>query len=414
MLLDIQKFLAGFSDIRTGNLILSQKFNIVVTEDYLKISDNTMLPVWIYNYDIIKSKGKLKITNEARGLILDANKDIVSMSFPRFFNYGEGPAAEINWDNAHVEFKHDGTLIAVYAHRGKYFIQTRGRANADGPLLQDRSRTYYDAVTEILKKKSNSSDPFAIFRKHNQNDKYVWVFEYVGPKNRHITPYKEEDLILLAAFNKSVPGEIVAEHVEAFAENYGISMPAKTHVSSIEDVYEIIDEIDVLEEGVVVIDNCNHRVKVKKPSFLAISRVKNNSIEDLRPRHFAEIVLNGDGDEVANYYPEYKPILIFFERLVTELMGEVQTNWLRFRIAGDRKVFAENVRRLPFCHLLFLAWEGKITNMTDALKYIKPSQLVALGLTKKKNEMEFAFETSVNRRRKEKEVRHLNAQESSC
>ena len=57
-----------------------------------------------------------KIVQQCRGIILDETKNwqIVSYPYNKFFNYGESQAAAINWDNAVVYDKLDGSLMILY------------------------------------------------------------------------------------------------------------------------------------------------------------------------------------------------------------------------------------------------------------------------------------------------------------
>lgn len=403
--LDIQKFIRGFKSIDMANNMLHQKFRIDITADRLHFGDGTSELVWIYNYDFLKAKGGTKIENEARGLILNTEGDIVSMSFPRFFNYNQGWASELDWEHTNAELKLDGTLITVYAYKGNYFIQTRGRANADGSLAQSEE-TFYERVFEIFKKKFN--DPFGPFKANNPNEKYCWCFEYVSPDNRIVTPYEYEALVLIAAFNKNLCSEVKPEYVDQFAAEYHFQRPAFSRVTSMAAVEKLLEKLDPLEEGLVLVDHRFRRIKAKNPGYLSIARLKNTGI-DIQPRHFADVVLKGDGEEIAGYFPEYKGILLFFEEVITSLMAEVDTVWHLYKIAPDKKTFADNVKSHPLCHLLFLAWDGKIKDMSDALKHIKPEFLVNVARHYQATELDQAFQRAIEGRTKEEKVKHASS-----
>ena len=67
----------------------------------------------MFNYNMLESDNYDPIVAEARGLVLDSENDfkIVRKGFNRFFNYGEGPAAKIDWSTASATLKEDGTLL---------------------------------------------------------------------------------------------------------------------------------------------------------------------------------------------------------------------------------------------------------------------------------------------------------------
>ena len=60
-------------------------------------------------YDQIESDMSAKEVQECRGLILNKETlEVISMSFYKFFNHGEGHAAKIDWNTASVLEKVDG------------------------------------------------------------------------------------------------------------------------------------------------------------------------------------------------------------------------------------------------------------------------------------------------------------------
>jgi len=389
-MLEIQKFLKSFVNLEAGNRLLQQKFAVEVKQDLLTLGDETTEVVWIYNYTD-KARGNIRLENEARGLILNGAGDIVSMGFSRFFRYDSCPSHRLLWEFTNVEQQYDGTQLGVYAYQDNYFIQTRYSACADEPLPQDPSTTYYDAAYEILSQKF-PDDPFGIFRTHNENDKYTWVFEFISPKNVFVTPYTYTDLILLSAFNKEIPGEILPEYVDQFAGEYRFSQPAYKRVGNIREATEVLERIDPLEEGLVIVDHRLHRAKLPNPAYTALKQVLTLNPSDLRPRHFAELVLKSDPEKIANYYPQFGGILHFLQEVIDDLMEELQTIWMLYSIADTKSVFAEEVKNHPFSHLLFMAWEGKIKDMSDALKYIKPKQLVGLATIYHETQLQTAFD----------------------
>ena len=274
--LDIQNFLKGFRSIDLANSQLALKYNIDITKNFLVVQGGmSMEPVWIYNYDAIKARGDLNIENEARALILDQNADIISMSFKRFFNAHEQYASKIDWNNARAEFKHDGSLIVIYEHKGKFYIQTRRTPTAQGTINGSATNmTYEEAVVNVLKKKFKT--PFKPFRDVNVDESFCWVFEYVSPTNRVVTPYTNTDLKLLSVFDKLNITEVDRESVDEFARKYDFSRPISINVNSIDDVVKVFPSIDPLEEGFVVVDNNFNRIKIKNPSYLSIARAINS------------------------------------------------------------------------------------------------------------------------------------------
>jgi len=373
--LEIQDFLKGFQSIDLANSQLALKYDINVTKSFLLPSGGmSMETVWIYNYDMIKARGDLNIENEARALILDQNADIVSMSFKRFFNAHEQYASKIDWDSAIAEFKHDGSLIVIYEHKGRFYIQTRKTPTANGVIHNSTTNmTYEEAVINILKEKFNN--PFKPFRDTNEDERLCWVFEFVSPVNRIVTPYKNADLKLLTIFDKLSVSEIGREAVNEFAKRYNLSRTSAVSINSIDEVIEVFPSIDPLEEGFVVVDKNFNRIKIKNPSYLAIARTINAG-NKITPEHFANIVLKGDANEIASYYPEYSDALFLMQSILEEMVDEVASLWILNNDKESRKEFALAVKDHPLSGILFMMWTNKIERISDGFHLIKPEHLV--------------------------------------
>ena len=372
--LEIQRFLRSFRTIEEGNEDLVKNFKIDVRQEELILNGTRKEHVWLYNYDPIKSRGNVKIENEARGLVLDRFARIVSMSFPRFFNAHEPYAAEIDWGTARAEMKYDGSLVVIYPFQDTHRIQTRRRAFADGSVGKNSIITFAEMVTGTLKEKFGK-DPFKPFNEHNKSEKYCFVFEFIGPHNRIVTPYEKNELVFLTAFNRVAGAEIIRNYVDMFAAETGFKRPATIKVSSMEEAHSLIDTLDDLAEGIVIADHRNRRIKLKKQSYLSVSKLVKAGGQ-LSPRNFADIVLNGDADEVIGYFDEFAEILNLYQITLEGILDDLDDAWEFNKDAETRKEFANRVKEDPLSHILFAAWDGKVETTNDVLPLIKPEFLV--------------------------------------
>lgn len=368
-LLKIQEFLKSFPDIVSANKQLVTQFHIDIGEGFL----GGVEPVWVYNYNMITSRGSNPIENEARALILDKNAEVVSISFPRFFNAHEPHAASIDWNTAIAERKHDGSLVVVYNHKGNYFIQTRRNAVAGGSVYGGTVSNYYEMVFEVLS--SKFSDPFGPFKRFDPRGDYCWVFEIVSPLNRIVTLYEETDVVLLAAVNKRQLREMNSDHVSKFASDNGFTRPTMCKVNSVEEVVQICEGLDELHEGFVVRDSLGNRIKIKNRAYTRIGRAVNAGGET-SPKHFAEITLRGDAEEFKSYFGGYKEIIGLMQNVLQDIFREVNEIWLANRDIPSRKEFAEVVLKYRLSDILFKLRSGKIKNVDEASKFIKAKFLV--------------------------------------
>ena len=392
--LNIQKFIKSYTGIEFANMMLQQRYPVKVSEDVLTFSNGTRPEkVYVYNYDMIRARGASSIENEARALILDGAANIVSMSFQRFFNINEYHAAKISWPGSRAEKKPDGTFIVLYIHKGEVFIQTRSSATASGATIAGMDSSYGEAVKRVLIKKFG--DKWWIpFKNFGEQHKFCWAFEYVGPNNPHITPYDEEDLYLLAIFNKLFCTEASLGFVNSFADKFGLRRPDIYPIDSEKKAFGLLEDLHPLDEGFVIVDEHRRRVKIKNPSYLAVDRATLSG-RQLSPRHFAHMVLSGGAGEIASYFKEYEDLLTLMERVLKDKLDEVDALWKKYRDVSSKKEFAMLLSGHPLSHILFTLWNGKIGCFKDALKLIKPDYLVATTRSRYEKLFEKAYKKAI-------------------
>src|ERR1035437_3276957 len=114
-MLDIQKFFYDGGSIKE----LEDRFAIKAKRH------NTHNNLVLFKYSQIESDFSKRIVCESRGLILDESDEwkVISRSYNKFFNYGEGNAAEIDWNNCVIQEKVDGSLMTIYWYSDRWWVQ---------------------------------------------------------------------------------------------------------------------------------------------------------------------------------------------------------------------------------------------------------------------------------------------------
>ena len=168
-----------------------QSLDSLLEEHQLKTDMKDGLVLLNYDFKAMKSH---PLVQECRSLILEEGTwDVVSMAFPRFFNSGEGTAAEIDWATAYAEDKIDGSLLQLFYYKGKWRCSTRGKLDAAGGLGDSSVyETFADLFWTVLATYTTDFDK-DLSTLHN------YVFELVSPWNRIVTVYEEPALYLLTA-----------------------------------------------------------------------------------------------------------------------------------------------------------------------------------------------------------------------
>jgi len=206
--------------------------------------------LFIYNYTNKAQYERVwnDITLQSRGLILDADLNIVARPFKKFFNLDEHRAEDIPDEPFEVYEKVDGSLGILYWLNDRPFIATRGSFISDQAIH----------ATEILHKKYSHT-----FDKIDRDATYL--FEIVYPGNKIVVDYGDRDeLVLLAAIDNLTGNDLPAPDI-------GFATVKK---------YDGINEINLLKtleeenkEGFVIKFNSGLRVKVKLAEYLRLHRI---------------------------------------------------------------------------------------------------------------------------------------------
>lgn len=383
-MLKIQKFIQDINDIEIANAFLQEKKSIRVKKCLLPHKQKECA-VYIYNYHQYQTDKSDPIGQECRGLILDQYGEIVSMSFPRFFNFGESEAADIDWRGARAEKKEDGTLITIYCHEGEWFVQTRGTAAGEAKMKNGKN-DYGTIVKAFLTRKFKNlkwHDPFV-------GSHLCYVFEFVSPHNKIVTPYSYSDLVLLTIFDKNKVAELPEGSVQEFANFDGFSRPKSKIIDDISDAVKWIGDMEEVEEGLVIVDKHGRRVKMKNLEYLRLAKIVNAG-EAVNPKRLLEIVLEDKADDVRIHFPEWEPILTHMEECLAELVDGLYSTYSICRDAFSQKEFAEMVKEHPLSSLLFAKRRDETLDFDDAIKEVKPEKLVELikGIDEKEFDRRF-------------------------
>src|SRR3990167_1240073 len=224
-------------------------------------------------------------TKTARGRIYEvATGRLISACLKKFFNWGE------NFDHLPdslprlpfvVETKEDGSLVNCWHYGGKWHTSTRGAFDSEQAQLAQRMIRGWP-LDEVVPQEA------------------TLVFELVGPSNRIIVPYQQDELVLLTAFNRDGDWEYESEYADKVALGLGVRRP-QVYDYTLDDIIGMRDTLPKYEEGWVVRYANNFRIKVKWAEYLKMAKL----ISRLSPLAVWE-VMDGDTlpDRFVMDYPE--------------------------------------------------------------------------------------------------------------
>lgn len=346
------------------------------------------------NYDQIEARESDPLAQECRGLILSrengevmapvgtdlATRDaivpgvtkILAYPMKRFFNYGQGSAAEVNWadPNLAVLEKLDGTLCIVYwdPFTSLWCVATRSVSEAD--LIMDNGIfTFRTLFEKALQETLNTS--FDMFSKSLVKD-MTYCFELTTPYNRIVVQYLKNSITLLAV--RYLPTLEEMNPAKMAIVELGKVPCVEAHIYT--TVSELLDWVSSLNpmdhEGVVVRDSNFNRIKVKNAAYVAYSRVRDTL--GASERNCMEIILQEKDDDVIPFLPEeivnnLLKIKSGFQKALKQydeyyLAAKTEADAANL---GDKKTFAilitknKNMWNAPF----FQMFDGKASGMRD-------------------------------------------------
>lgn len=333
------------------------------------------LPYIVYNYapEIQYSNSWDRVTRACRGLILDDHFNIVARPYEKFFNLGQVDLPFQFNEPVEIMDKADGSLGIMYPiHHPEGYdvlwgIATRGSFESEQAKMA--TKIYQERYTHLMPMPG-----------------YTMLFEIVGPDNRIVLEYPENDLILLGAV-ENTRGYYISP---LQAQSMWIHRETKEYTTWSGKMIEVMDFKTLTDalghmtrknaEGYVVRHH-NFMVKLKQPDYIDLHAIVTNLSEkkvwehlrDGKFGHLLEVVpdewhgwLNKtSGDLRGEYF---------------RIEDEIFAIWATIKAIADfkkmpRKDFAILVNKEYKAHAkyLFLVYDEKFDDMSQAIwQAVKP------------------------------------------
>lgn len=393
---------------------------------------------WSNNYDQLEAKESDPLSQECRGLVLSAEDGhsftsqavevngrlsydhicpgktkIISFPMKRFFNNGQGSAADINWADPNLSIleKLDGTLcITGFDPFTKaWCVSTRSVSEAD--LFMDNGIFTFRTLFEKALKETCGLD-FDEFTK-GLNVNVTYCFELTTPYNRIVVNYPECRVTLLAARN-------IIDHKEIYLSGIGDSLKwvdydklgqqTKDHLtslgktkentpqamipvpytlqgvpivksytySSLEDIVNWVSSLNPLEhEGVVIRDSNFNRIKVKNAAYIVYNKLHDRLGSS--ERNLMEfILLETDDDIISALAPEIGinmlKIKSGLQSTIMKYDGVYNLMMMALKALGEEKSKKEFALLVVKNHPtmwsapFYQMFNGKVSNMKDFIQ----------------------------------------------
>lgn len=344
--------------LRNGTTLeeLSRTYNI-------KVSRHKAHPNLVQlKYDQIESPMGVPLVQQCRGIILDEadNWKCIARPMDKFFNHGEGHAATINWDNARVQEKLDGSLIILYYYKGNWEVATSGTPDASGSVYG-----YDFTFRELFWRVWNGAG----YRTDYLYPECTYMYELMTPYNRIVVPHKTNKIRLLAMRIPETGEEIPVlddDSIISDAEWYkDLPLTVRSFpLQSMDSVLATFRDMDGLnQEGYVIVDGDFNRIKVKHPGYVALHHLRSS----FSPKNLLEIIRTGESTEFLTYFPEWQDTFNEISSRYEDLVSTIETAYEGIKHLESQKDFAIEATKAPFSGALFSMRKGQVKTVREYL-----------------------------------------------
>jgi hypothetical protein len=295
----------------------------------------------LFKYDQLVSPTLMALPEmqDCRGIILEKGTwKVMSLAFRKFFNSEEGNAAKIDWNTAHVLEKLDGTMIQVYWdwHANKWFAGTTGTAEGEGEVNNKNGSTFNDLFWDTVNNKYT-------FNECLLNKNLIYVFELTTPYNIVVKPHGESSATILAVRNRETLVELSGRDLEMTAISLSIPLVKSfdLNASNVGHLLKTFEGMPWSEEGYVVRDGNDNRVKVKNPAYVAVHHLKGKTAE----HNILTIVKTNEIEEFAATFPERTSELYRLKENYDMLVDKLNVVWLELQLRRPKNITKEEQKK---------------------------------------------------------------------
>mgnify|MGYP001575519318 CR=1 FL=1 len=310
-----------------------------------------------FKYDQINSLMSEPLVQQCRGLILDEADgwNVVARPFDKFFNLGEGGAAEIDWKTSRPLEKLDGSLMVVYWYKDEWHVATSGTPDGNGRVRQMAGPFSTQTFRELFWKTFSHCG----YSQLHLDARYTWMFELMTPENRVIIPHVTSRLVLIGLRHLDTGEEVdVLRHfaLDRFevVKSFNYDSP-----EALEQSFETMDGLQ--QEGYVVVDAQFRRVKVKHPRYVLYHQM----VGSLTKKRVLDAVRQGEAPEVLTYFPSWKTEFEEMHGRYEILLDEVAAEYGRICSISSQKDFAREAQKTTCSAAMFSIRAKKVGSFRE-------------------------------------------------
>jgi hypothetical protein len=231
-----------------------------------------------------------------RSSVWNNDGELISASYPKFFNFGEKPHLSPipeNLDGSVIVEKLDGSTLIISKYKGEFIIRTRGTVDA--------------------RRMANGSEIDVLFAKYPKlfdldSKIETWDFsvitEWCSPSNQIVLRYDEVDFILTAVINHFDYSLRTQSDLNDLAVQLDMKRPITYTFDSVKNLTSGVSSWQGKEGVVLYRRNGQHLMKIKSAQYLFLHRAKSeiSSVEKVMDVYLSRMF---ETDGVAPTYNEF-------------------------------------------------------------------------------------------------------------
>ena len=307
--------------------------------------------IWILNYSKEAQFTKTwdLMTSSCRGLVIDAEGNILARCMKKFKNYEEYDPSEIDMNKSfEIMEKVDGSMIEIFWYKARmiWMIASRGSFISEQALEAKKMIDAKSGVLDIL------------------NKNCTYVLEIIYPTNRIVVSYGEMyDLIFLTEIETKTGVETHYDDLFAKYSKYFIIVK-KYDIKNITDLIELKKLEEDNKEGFVVKFEDNMRVKIKFSEYIRLHSIVTNVSNLTVWEHLKN---NDDFEELLEKVPD--EFFLWLNKTIdtlkkefneTECQALIEFSRIYSITGNNRKNFAIEAMKLKkYTSILFKLYDKK-------------------------------------------------------
>lgn len=209
------------------------------------------------------------IRREMRGLVFRGD-ELYSRRFHKFFNLNEKEETQfenIDWSKPHYLLeKLDGSMVTPFFSTDDS-MEIKWHSKMGETFVSDE-------VSEWMKTNPDKAHNYYRFCYFATRYGFTPIFEWLSTTNRIVVEHETNNLVLLAMRDNNLGWYSEYDDLKELAEQYYLPIVSRIDVPSFDStVLESIQKINQ-SEGVVIVFNDGHMLKVKSDWYLKLHKVK--------------------------------------------------------------------------------------------------------------------------------------------